>query len=252
MPLKGTLTKKLFGNPSSPPLVFLHGLLGSTEDYIPMINELKKDFYCIGIDLPGHGVSPLISPLTLHSTLKAIKETLQDYGMVSIIGYSLGGRLAMLLEYYYPHLIKSMMLLSTHPGLTSQEKKQRLLLEKKWVSLLQQDLGAFLKEWYSQPLFKTLPLEDMVRKRFHLNKSSIEKVMQALSIIKQPSLWNHLNHIKIPLIFLYGEYDASYKALYEKLPSSLQKKEIPRASHAIHLENAQLCTNIFIKNSFII
>lgn len=233
-----------FGNKASPPILFLHGLLGSTEDFLPMIDVLKKDFYCIGVDLPGHGHSPLINPLTIESTLRSLLEVMRYHNFYNgiIVGYSLGGRLAMLLEYYHSHLFDKVIILSAHPGLNKEEKQKRLITEKKWIALLEKDQSVFLEAWYNQPLFKTLDLSSILKKRSTINKDAIIQTIQNLSLTKQRSLWNHLSKTSTPFLFLYGQHDEKYKELYKKLFLTLKQKMIPLASHAIHLENPVDCT----------
>ena len=211
-----------------------------------MMNELQLYFYCIGIDLPGHGNSPPMPHLTFNTILKALVDILSTStsSKISIIGYSMGGRLAMLLDYHYSHLLHHIIILSAHPGLSRHEKKNRRTQERYFVSLLKRDPSSFLREWYSQPLFKTLCLEDMLKKRRDFNNMGVANTLQALSITRQPSLWHHLHVTPTPFVFVYGENDEHYKALYERLPSFVQKKEIPLASHAVHIENPSMCVNI--------
>jgi 2-succinyl-6-hydroxy-2,4-cyclohexadiene-1-carboxylate synthase len=215
------------------------------EDFFPMIEMLKSTFYCIAVDLPGHGLSPLISPLTLLSTLQALVDVLEhnQISSVSLVGYSLGGRVAMLLERYYPQLLKHSMILSAHPGLSIPEKQTRRLIEKKWITLLKEDTFLFLTSWYAQPLFKGLDLSTLLIKRCCIQKDAIIKVMQHLSITKQPSLWNHLESSTSSFLFLYGEYDTTYRELYNQLPSKFRKIEIPLCSHCIHLQDPITCVN---------
>ena len=79
----------LFGNKSLPPLIFLHGLFGLSEDFLPMIKFLEKDFYCIAIDLPGNGLSPLLPPLTFSTFIDNLLNTLHHLKLQrpSIVGY---------------------------------------------------------------------------------------------------------------------------------------------------------------------
>ncbi len=48
------------------------------EDFFPMIDLLKQDFYCIGIDLPGHGQSAPLHPLNFLSVVNKLLETILD------------------------------------------------------------------------------------------------------------------------------------------------------------------------------
>ncbi len=45
----------LSGNRHKPVILFLHGFLGSGDDYREICTELKDKFCCLTVDLPGHG-----------------------------------------------------------------------------------------------------------------------------------------------------------------------------------------------------
>lgn len=231
------------GNKSSPPLIFLHGLLGSAKDFMPMMNKLQPYFYCVAMDLPGHGSSPLLTSLSFAVTLEAILTTMYSLSLskASFIGYSLGGRLSMLLHYYYPAYVEQAVILSAHPGLLPEERAQHRRIQQQWMSVLQQDLNTFLALWYSQPLFATLDPKYIITERCDVNATSILYVMDTLCLSKQPSMWHHIATSKTPLLFLYGEHDEKYRTLYSTLPPSIPKEGIVKASHALHLENPLAC-----------
>ena len=50
-----TLPLRTCGRRSAPPVLLLHGFLGSSADLLPVANRLKKDWRCLLPDLPGHG-----------------------------------------------------------------------------------------------------------------------------------------------------------------------------------------------------
>ena len=50
------------GKKENPTLVFLHGFLGNVDDWTETISYLKENYYCICVDLPGHGHSVPASP----------------------------------------------------------------------------------------------------------------------------------------------------------------------------------------------
>lgn len=228
------------GHPSAPPLVFLHGFLGSHQDFLPMMTLLANNFYCIGIDLPAHGLSPRLSPLSFETTLHAILNTVNLKKAV-FIGYSLGGRLALLLHHSFPSLCEEAIILSAHPGLSPEERSSYENTQQQWLTLLQEDPTSFLEAWYRQPLFHSLCHSSILKKRALIHPTLMAEVMSSLSLLHQPSLWEHLRTCHYPPFFLYGEADIKYKTLYSRLPARCSLEPIEGASHAIHLEKPSLC-----------
>ena len=87
------------GPVDKPPLVFLHGFLGCKEDFLPLVSFLEKNFYCICLDLPGHGSSSFEE-----KALESIIDTLASLNISStdFVGYSMGGRVCLELYQKYP------------------------------------------------------------------------------------------------------------------------------------------------------
>ena len=50
---------KQFGDPKNPTLLFTHGFMGDADDWDLIISKLTNQYFCISIDLPGHGQSSL-------------------------------------------------------------------------------------------------------------------------------------------------------------------------------------------------
>ena len=234
-----------FGSKQSPSLIFLHGLFGSTQDFIPMIDLLKNQFYCIGIDLPGHGLSPPLTPLSFSNILDCLLDIITNLNLYkpSLIGYSLGGRLSMLLHQKSPSFFNKIMILSAHPGLAPDELPKRILLENHWIKLLEElSLFEFLTKWYKQPLFQTLTSSPFISQRSQGNKKVLLDMMNALRLSNQIPLWNHLDKTQDTWLFVSGEKDKAYTDLYKKLPPLCQKSTIANVSHALHLEDPKSCS----------
>lgn len=219
------------GNPSSYPLLFLHGMLGCKEDFDQIIDFLKEEFYCIAIDLPGHG-SSCFDPDVIGSILYTYDSLKLQRG--SLIGYSLGGRLAMRIPSFEKRII-----LSSHPGLdSSAEREERLKIDHAWSDFLKQNsMDAFLEKWYSQSVFSTLKsnkelYEKTLEKRKKNSPTALCYYFENLSLGHQKSLDDFNN-----FLFLFGVHDIKYRDLYQ----GLNARAIPNASHAVHLENPKEC-----------
>jgi len=63
------------------PLLFLHGFMGSSFEWMEIIINLKKSCYCLALDLPGHGKTEIKgndSCYSIQFTAKEICRFLQD------------------------------------------------------------------------------------------------------------------------------------------------------------------------------
>ncbi len=166
--------KLIRGNPSRPPLVFLHGFLGCKEDWEEMIPHFEDNYRCIAIDVPGHGSSPYCEDIL--SALKAEILHLCSEKPI-LIGYSMGGRIALQLRACAEKLI----ILSGHPGLKAQkEKEERLKSDQMWSEkLLKIPFEEFFAQWYAQPVFQNLALTSLIHRRMSLKTAVGDgKVMQ--------------------------------------------------------------------------
>jgi 2-hydroxymuconate-semialdehyde hydrolase len=87
------------GDPANPPVLLLHGIGRSLEDWAPQHDRLSGQYRLISIDLPGFGLSGrLPEPASLESFASAALATLDVLGEsrpMHVIGNSLGGAVAM-------------------------------------------------------------------------------------------------------------------------------------------------------------
>src|SRR5919197_6357259 len=80
------------------PLLLLHGIGSTHDDFAQVLPRLAAEYDVLAVDLPGHGRSPTVDGLpTVTSLANAIERDLDtmDVGRVHILGNSLGGRLAL-------------------------------------------------------------------------------------------------------------------------------------------------------------
>lgn len=224
-------------------LCFIHGFLGAKEDWEKIIAFLQEDFFCHTIDLPGHGDSPFSENFleAVAAQLKMLKPFPEYF-----VGYSLGGRILLQLNEQYPSLLKHLIILSSHPGLETQEEKHaRWKEDAYWIEILKtKPFSAFFDAWYGQPLFQSLKenkqvFDEMLQRRKKQNPFALARVLQKCSLAHQVRLSIFPN-----TIFLYGEKDLKFQTLYRKLPSFVKVHQIQKCGHALHLENPEGCSAI--------
>jgi pimeloyl-ACP methyl ester carboxylesterase len=101
---------------SGRPLVLLHGGLGATEMFGPNLPALAKDRQIIGVDLQGHGRTPDIDrPLSAELMAGDIAGLIEHLKLErpDVMGYSLGGGVAIFLAARDPELVGRLVIVST-------------------------------------------------------------------------------------------------------------------------------------------
>ncbi len=241
------------GNPSHPPLLMLHGFLGSHQDFSTVLPALSHSFYCIIPDFPGHGKT-LTNPdcYTFPIAAQAFVNLLDHLDIVKahLLGYSMGGRLALYLVCQWPERFASVALESASPGLETAEQR-RLRVEKDEAiarKLETLPLSDFLSQWYQNPLFDSLKnypkqFQAMLRRRQNNRPAELACALRSLGTGRQPSLWAKLAQAECPLLLLVGEKDEKFVAIARKIMSMSSKKSdttlavVKDCGHNIHLES---------------
>lgn len=107
---------------SGPPIIFIHGLGGSSEFYTPLISNLglKNSHSLHLLDLEGHGLSPTsatssVSISSYASDFAALAQQ-QNLTGATIIAHSMGCFVALTLALSHPDLVSSLILIGPPPN----------------------------------------------------------------------------------------------------------------------------------------
>ena len=96
-------------------LVFLHGLSSNSDAWYRNIEELKKDYTCYAIDLPGFGKSyknaPAFTPTYFAEVLNEFSEKMK-LKKFTLVGHSMGGQAAVKFAALYPNKLKNLILVA--------------------------------------------------------------------------------------------------------------------------------------------
>jgi 2-succinyl-6-hydroxy-2,4-cyclohexadiene-1-carboxylate synthase len=179
---------------------------------------------------------------TFPGCTNTIMETLEQLGIerCSVVGYSMGGRVALYLTNKFPDHINKLVLESSSPGLrTDAERRARREHDARLTHDLETgDWETFLARWYAQPLFRTLAtnkkhLEQTIEQRRHNKPRELARTLRGLGTGTQPSLWNELSKIE-PVLLVVGEHDAKFRAIAGQMQAHQFQAQIAVVSHAGH------------------
>jgi 2-succinyl-6-hydroxy-2,4-cyclohexadiene-1-carboxylate synthase len=252
----------LIGTLDKPLILFLHGFMGNIDEFDEAIKLLFDEFSYLTLDLPGHGKTQVLGGdnyYTITNTAHALINLLDELKIVQcfLVGYSMGGRLALYLTLYFPERFLKVVLESASPGLpTEAEQLNRIKVDtqigrKITRSLARNDFADFLSNWYNQPIFgyiKNHPqYARMIESRLQNNPDELDKSLRFMGTGCQSSLWEKLQYNTTPMLLLVGEYDEKFVSInteMAKICELIQLKIISNAGHNIHLEN----TLVFVEN----
>lgn len=230
-----------YGDPKLAAMVFLHGFMGAKEDWQPLMAKMSLYYHCICIDLPGHGGNQyrLPTPGLLEAAEHIFEAVTQlGYQNFHLVGYSLGGRIALHIAKQQPHALLSLVLESAHPGLQNElDKQQRILSDKRWADRLNAlPLKQFLSLWYQQAVFSDLTSEQrqwLISKRQSNNQQHLHACYQATSLGWQQDCRDVLQQLKCPSYFISGEQDKKFQKIASNWLEHLQQSaqaNIPTSS----------------------
>ncbi|QFG01195.1 2-succinyl-6-hydroxy-2,4-cyclohexadiene-1-carboxylate synthase [Psychrobacillus glaciei] len=239
-------------------VVFLHGFTGSSTTWDEVITFLPSSVEILTIDLIGHGHTSKPTDFTHYYVEEQIEDMhklfqLLGWSHFTLVGYSMGGRLALAYASKYP--IDKLILESSSPGLANEEarveRKQadELLAER----IVKEGISAFVDFWEDIPLFhsqKSLSIEKQQAIRLERLAGSevgLSNSLKGFSTGIQPSYWGNLEVMKVATTLVTGELDRKFYEIaleMKKLLPDGKHVHVSNAGHAIHVENPELFATI--------
>ena len=249
--MSSSLNVRVKGKPGETNVLLLHGFLGRIQDWDTVIRGLPESWCVAAIDLPGHGESLGLpgSWYTFPGLLEGLENIMAGITLEPwcVLGYSMGGRIALLLALEYPERVQPLILESASPGL--EDKNERIARqhrdEQLATRLEQAGLDRFLNEWYQQPLFQSLSsyaFESMVNDRRNNDPMELAKSLRGHGTGVQPSAWGQLETLVAPTLALAGHLDDKFSRIARSmsdLSGNVEAGMVPDAGHVVHADQPE-------------
>ncbi|MFG6119523.1 2-succinyl-6-hydroxy-2,4-cyclohexadiene-1-carboxylate synthase [Thalassobacillus sp. B23F22_16] len=247
-------------NGQGPPMMLLHGFTGSTRTWDDVAGVLiNKGLQVITIDLPGHGKTIYNTDyrLSMERVCHDLKYLIDKLNLSSLTlaGYSMGGRTALSFAALYPDYVAQLILESASPGLESSEDQQaRISKDERLAKKLEvEGILSFVDFWENLPLFDSQRrLPEKVKRKIREERLSQSAAGLALSLRgmgtgAQPSWWEQLVHLELPVQLIVGEWDKKFVSINERMKRKLSDSSlyvIREAGHAVHVEQPEFFAEI--------
>jgi 2-succinyl-6-hydroxy-2,4-cyclohexadiene-1-carboxylate synthase len=240
-----------------PPLLLLHGFSGSAASWTSHL-EAWRGFTAIAVELLGHGASDCPADRRRYhmerclDDLVALLDRLPASGgrRAAVLGYSMGGRVALRLALRAPERLWALVLESASPGIEdASERAARARSDADLADDIERDgLEAFVERWQALPLFASqarLPVavrDELRRQRLQNDPQGLAGSLRGLGAGWQEPVLARMDEIRIPVLLLTGALDDKYCALARRMAAALpcaRTESVPDAGHAVHLERPQ-------------
>ena len=248
-----SLNVRSFGE--GPPIMLLHGFTGSARTWDDLFDAWSSDHHCIAPDLLGHGdseapVDPARYALERQAAELAELLGLLGAGPATLVGYSMGARLALVLALEHAALVERLVLESPSAGIADAgaRAERRARDEALARHLEQEGLAAFVDRWEAQPLFAShasMPRHRQQQQRAERLGHDAAGLAASLRGGGQGAmhpLHDRLGHIDVPTLVIAGERDAlgleRASVVAAAIPGA-RLEVVPGAGHTPHLEDPE-------------
>ncbi len=250
-----------------PPLIILHGLYGSSDNWMTIARNISNYFTVFLPDQRNHGMSPHDDVHDYQSMINDIYELAEEYKLKSffLAGHSMGGKTALEFTVNWPAMINGLAVLDISPftdenSITHSREKHINILR----SIIETDISSAKtrKEIEEKLAINMLTEHERIAIMKNIKRDPDKKFSWK---INAPSLLKNLDYIlegmkrnKIvdltvtgfPVIFLKGEKSDylnpdDYGDILRLFPAA-EFRMIRNAGHWIHTDNPEAVTEALI------
>ena len=232
------------------PVTLLHGFTQSGRSWRELISKLPAGYRWIIPDLRGHGETQIwrgaeCSMDACTADLVKLWDAL-DVERSHLVGYSMGGRLALHVAARRPDRVLSVFTIGAHAGLEEDAREGRRQGDEALAARIEKEgIEAFVNYWGSQPMFAGIERRgptyaaEVRAERLRNHAAGLACSLRGMGAGAMQPLWDDLAHVEFPCTFVAGQLDHGYVASARRLASTVANSRVeivPRAGHSVHQE----------------
>jgi 2-succinyl-6-hydroxy-2,4-cyclohexadiene-1-carboxylate synthase len=242
------------------PITLLHGFTQSGRSWNEVISLMPSGWKWVVPDLRGHGETSVRpgAPYTMDACTSDLEMLWDHLGITRthLVGYSMGGRLALHVAATRPERILSLLTIGAHAGLDEDAREGRRRGDEALAQRIEQDgLEAFVNYWSSLPLFEGLErrgpafLAQVRAARMDNHVEGLAESLRGMGAGAMRPVWHELERLKVPSTFVAGQLDHGYAASARRLAGSVSHGRvviIQRAGHTAHQERPEAFARLLL------
>jgi len=240
------------------PVTLLHGFTQSGRSWQEVITAMPQGWRWVVPDLRGHGETRTRpgAPCTMDACLGDLEMLWDHLGVehTHLVGYSMGGRLALHVAARKPERLLSLLTVGAHAGLEEDAREGRRLGDEALAQHIEQDgLEAFIKYWSGLPLFAGLErrgpsfVAQLRAERMNNTVAGLACSLRGMGAGVMEPLWGDLARVTVPSTFVAGQLDHGYVASARRLAATVPHGRVEvvlRAGHSVHQERPEAFAHV--------
>jgi len=227
----------------APNLVLLHGFTNTGASWDQVRAALPERYRPVAPDIRGHGTASDARPVSLTAVVSDVGGVAT--GPCELVGYSMGGRIALHVALALPERVRRLVLIGASPGIADAAARaaRRSADERLAAEVEQMTIEAFARRWAQTAVLADQPPSvqaAVAEQRLRNTPAGLAHALRGLGTGALPSLWERLGEVTMPVELVVGERDEKFRAIAEEMGMSglprARMHVVSGAGHAVHLE----------------
>lgn len=248
----GVLHVEVAGGERGPAMMLLHGFAQDSSTWDGVVAALGSDRRLVLVDLIGHGRSSrhdAAGPYALDRVVESLEIIRRHLGeeAVHLVGYSMGGRIALTYASRYPGSVASLVIESASFGPRDAREREESLARDRALAerLRSSSIERFVEYWETLSVFAGQEhLAEAQRvTRLANDPLALARIVEGCGQGRMDDLLGWACSAPMPLVYFTGARDSRYHALAGVVAGCGVSVIEFDAGHDIHLERPGECTD---------
>ena len=236
-------------------VTLLHGFTLAGRSWDDLVSRMPPEWTFLTPDLRGHGRART-APCTMDDCAADLVELWDHLGVERshVVGYSMGGRLALHVAVNLPERTRSLLTIGAHAGLEGETRMARRAADGALADRIESDgVEAFVRYWEALPMF-----EGVARRRPRLattlhdlrlgnTAAGLAASLRGMGAAAMEPLWEELKAIAVPCTFVAGAEDTAFVAHAKRLAAIVtgaRAEAVAESGHSVPFEQPEAMASV--------